>query len=110
MEDNKIYIHGTCVEGQKTKNIQKNPKVCFTVVGSTELMPSKFGTKYESAVVFGTAALCSNNDEKQMALEKFIDKYSSEFRESGMKYIKSAIDKVSIYKISIDVITGKANK
>lgn len=110
VEDNKIYIHGTCVEGQKTKNIQKNPKVCFTVVGSTELMPSKFGTKYESAVVFGTAALCSNNDEKQMALEKFIDKYSSEFRESGMKYIKSAIDKVSIYKISIDVITGKANK
>lgn len=45
-----------------------------------------------------------------MALEKFLDKYSSEYKQVGMKYIKAAINKVSVYEISIDMITGKAKR
>ena len=107
--NNKIYIHGTCESGQKTKNIHNNPKVCFTVVGNTEILPSQFATKYESVVVLGTASLCGGTD-KEMALEKFLDKYSSEYKQAGMKYIKAAINKVSVYEISIDMITGKAKR
>ena len=107
--NNKIYIHGTCESGQKTKNIHNNPKVCFTVVGNTEILPSQFATKYESVVVLGTASLCEWTD-KEMALEKFLDKYSSEYKQVGMKYIKAAINKVSVYEISIDMITGKAKR
>ena len=107
--NNKIYIHGTCVPGQKTKNMKENPKVCFTVVGDTEILPSQFATKYESVVVLGTAALLQGED-KVKALEKFIDKYSSQFIQSGMKYITAAIDKVAVYEISIDEITGKARR
>ena len=107
--NNKIYIHGTCESGQKTKNIHNNPKVCFTVVGNTEILPSQFATKYESVVVLGTASLCEGTD-KEMALEKFLDKYSSEYKQAGMKYIKAAINKVSVYEISIDMITGKAKR
>lgn len=107
--NNKIYIHGTCESGQKTKNIHNNPKVCFTVVGNTEILPSQFATKYESVVVLGTASLCEGTD-KEMALEKFLDKYSSEYKQAGMKYIKVAINKVSVYEISIDMITGKAKR
>ena len=61
--NNKIYIHGTCESGQKTKNIHNNPKVCFTVVGNTEILPSQFATKYESVVVLGTASLCEGTDK-----------------------------------------------
>lgn len=107
--NNKIYIHGTCESGQKTKNIHNNPKICFTVVGNTEILPSQFATKYESVVVLGTASLCEGTD-KEMALEKFLDKYSSEYKQAGMKYIKAAINKVSVYEISIDMITGKAKR
>ena len=107
--NNKIYIHGTCESGEKTKNIHNNPKVCFTVVGNTEVLPSQFATKYESVVVLGTASLCEGTD-KEMALEKFLDKYSSEYKQAGMKYIKAAINKVSVYEISIDMITGKAKR
>lgn len=107
--NNKIYIHGTCESGQKTKNIHNNPKVCFTVVGNTEILPSQFATKYESVVVLGTASLCEGTD-KEMALEKFLDKYSSEYKQAGMKYIKAAINKISVYEISIDMITGKAKR
>ena len=107
--NNKIYIHGTCESGQKTKNIHNNPKVCFTVVGNTKILPPQFATKYESVVVLGTASLCEGTD-KEMALEKFLDKYSSEYKQAGMKYIKAAINKVSVYEISIDMITGKAKR
>ncbi len=107
--DNNIYIHGTCEGGQKSSNIESNPKVCFTVVGNTEVVPSKFAENYESVVVFGEAEL-SNDEEKLIALEEFINKYSSEYRESGMKYIKAAMDKVHVYKISINQMTGKAKR
>ena len=32
----------------------------------------------------------SNDDEKLIALEEFINKYSSEYKESEMKYIQAA--------------------
>ena len=38
-----------------------------------------FAQKYESVVVFGKAELV-NGDEKLMALEEFINKYSSEYK------------------------------
>lgn len=63
--------------------------MCFNVVGNTEVLPSKFAENYESVVVFGKAEL-SNDDEKLIALEEFINKYSSEYKESEMKYIQAA--------------------
>lgn len=107
--NNKIYIHGACQIGQKGENIQRNPKVCFTVVGQTKVLSSKFSEEYESIVILGTAELSSEED-KIVALEEFINKYSSEYKDSGMKYIQAAKDKTSIYKISIETITGKARK
>lgn len=107
--NNNIYIHWTCEGGHKIINIENNPNVCFNVVGNTEVLPSKFAENYESVVVFGKAEL-SNDDEKLIALEEFINKYSSEYKDSGMKYIQAAKDKVHVYKISIDRMTGKAKR
>ncbi len=107
--DNYIYIHGSCEEGQKIINIKKNNNVCFTVVGKTKVLPSKFSEKYESVIVLGKAKIV-NDDMKEKALEAFLDKYSPEFKESGMKYIDSAKEKTSVYSISIEQITGKAHR
>lgn len=107
--DNYIYIHGSCEEGQKAKNIRKNNNICFTVVGKTEVLSSKFSEKYESIIVLGKAEIVNEN-MKEKVLEAFLDKYSSEFKESGMKYIHSAKEKVSVYCISIEHITGKAHR
>lgn len=104
-----IYIHGTCESGQKSENIKKNPKVCFTVIGNTEVLPSRFSENYESVVVLGKAHI-SDEFDKRIALEEFINKYSNDYKEAGMKYIDAAKDKVSIYKISIDKITGKSRR
>ena len=107
--DNYICIHGSCKEGQKAKNIKKNKNVCFTVVGKTEVLPAEFSEKYESVIVLGKAEIV-NNDVKEKVLEAFLDKYSSEFKESGMKYIYNAKDKVSVHRILIEQITGKAHR
>ena len=47
-----IYFH-CAVEGQKIDNIKQNKLVSFCAVGNTELLPDKFGTKYESIIVSG---------------------------------------------------------
>ncbi len=107
--DNYIYIHGSCEEGQKARNIKKNKSVCFTVVGKTEVLPSEFSEKYESAIVLGKAEIV-DDDMKEKVLEVFLDKYSLEFKESGMKYINRVKDRVSVYRILIEQITGKAHR
>lgn len=104
-DDEYIYIHGTNEASQRNENMKNNSKVCFTVVGKTEVLPSKFSTKYESVVVLGTARL-SEHPEKGLTL--LCDKYSPEFREAGAKYIQAALDTIAVYEIRIEEITGKA--
>ena len=105
----KIYFHCARSAGQKAENLKRDERVCFTVVGKTELMPEQFNTKYESVVVFGRARRLEGKD-KQDALEGLVDKYSAAFHAAGMQYIASAFEKVGIYEIAIDRITGKAKR
>ncbi|MCM1190857.1 MAG: pyridoxamine 5'-phosphate oxidase family protein [Butyrivibrio sp.] len=107
--DNAIYIHGTCEAGQKAENIALNGNVCFTVVGKTKVLASKFAAEYESVIVLGKAEK-ADGEAKERALEALIDKYSPAFRESGMKYIHAAGDKTTVYRITIERITGKARR
>jgi nitroimidazol reductase NimA-like FMN-containing flavoprotein (pyridoxamine 5'-phosphate oxidase superfamily) len=50
--DHRIYFH-CAIEGQKIENIKQNESVSFCAVGNTEILPDKFGTKYESVIVSG---------------------------------------------------------
>jgi nitroimidazol reductase NimA-like FMN-containing flavoprotein (pyridoxamine 5'-phosphate oxidase superfamily) len=106
--DECIYFH-CALEGRKINNIDKNPRVSFCVVGKTEVLPDKFGTKYESCIVEGLASE-SLGEEKQLALEGLIHKYSENFVSEGLKYIEKLKDKTRVFKISIESISGKARK
>lgn len=106
--ENAIYFH--CArEGQKLDSIEKNNKVSFSVVGRTKLLPEKFSTEYESTIIFGKATEV-NDEEKERALLAIIEKYSPEYIESGMEYIKRAADRTRVIKVSIENICGKARK
>jgi nitroimidazol reductase NimA-like FMN-containing flavoprotein (pyridoxamine 5'-phosphate oxidase superfamily) len=78
-------------------------------VGKTEVLPDKFSIKYESSIVFGRATELFET-EKSIALLGFLKKYSPDFIAEGMKYIDASFDKVRVYKISIDSISGKSRK
>jgi nitroimidazol reductase NimA-like FMN-containing flavoprotein (pyridoxamine 5'-phosphate oxidase superfamily) len=101
-----IYFH-CAVEGQKIDNIKQNKFVSFCAVGNTELLPDKFGTKYESVIVSGEVEEVFDMN-KQMAMEGLLHKYSSEFFDKGIKYIEGLRDKTRVFKITINKLTGKA--
>ena len=81
-----IYFH-CAVEGRKIDNIKNNKNVSFCVIGDTEILPDKFGTKYESVIVAGEIEESFDKD-KQEALEGMLRKYSSDYFEKGLEYIE----------------------
>ncbi len=101
-----IYFH-CAVEGQKIDNIKQNKSISFCVVGNTEILPDKFGTKYESIIVSGEVEEVFDMN-KQSAMEGLLHKYSPEFFDKGIKYIEGLRDKTRVFKITINTLTGKA--
>jgi nitroimidazol reductase NimA-like FMN-containing flavoprotein (pyridoxamine 5'-phosphate oxidase superfamily) len=106
--DHCIYFH-CAVEGQKIDNIKQNKSVSFCAVGNTEILPDKFGTKYESVIVSGEVEEVFDMN-KQLALEGLLHKYSPEFIDKGIKYIEDLNEKARVFKVTIDKLTGKARK
>ena len=105
---NCIYFH-CAAEGQKIDNILRNRSVSLCAVGSTEVLPGKFSTKFASVIVSGTADEVFDL-EKQLALEGLLKKYSEDFLDKGKKYIAEAKGKTRVFKITIKELTGKARK
>ena len=104
--DHCIYFH-CAVEGRKIDNIKQNKSVSFCAVGNTEILPDKFGTKYESVIVSGEVEEVFDMN-KQLALEGLLHKYSLEFIDKGIKYIEGLKEKTRVFKITINKLTGKA--
>lgn len=105
VKDDNIYFH-CALEGTKLDNICYNAKVCFTVVGSTKVLPGEFSTEFESIMAFGDAAIIEG-EEKLSALREIIKKYSPSFVEAGEIYINRAIEKTCVVRINITHLTGK---
>ena len=105
---NTLYFHCAKGVGHRVDNLRGCKKVCFTVVGKTEVLPAKFSTNYESVVVFGTAR--EAGEDKMRGLEAIIEKYAPDYKEAGQRYIREAIDKTSVIAVDIEFMTGKARK
>ena len=101
-----VYVHAA-VEGKKLQCVANNPRVCFTVVGATEVLPDKFSTRYESVMVFGKASIVEPSEEKDAALLAIVQKYSADFKEKGISYINSDKHKTVVIRITPNEITGK---
>ncbi|MGI6705004.1 MAG: pyridoxamine 5'-phosphate oxidase family protein [Clostridia bacterium] len=103
-----IYFHCAPV-GHKLDNIRDNGKVSFCVVGDAELVPDKLTSRYESVILFGRASEVDGG-EKEAAFLAMVEKYADRFLEKGKDCIKHVNDKAKIIKISIEYLSGKANK
>jgi nitroimidazol reductase NimA-like FMN-containing flavoprotein (pyridoxamine 5'-phosphate oxidase superfamily) len=100
-----IYFH--CARsGHKLDNIRHNPKVSFCVVGSSQVVPAKFSTIFESVVLFGIAEEVDGEDKKA-GLDALIRKYAGDHLAAGKKYIDSAFEKTRVFRIRITHLTGK---
>jgi uncharacterized protein len=106
--DGRLCFH-CALEGHKLDNLASNPRVSFCVVGDTEVLPGKFATRYESAIVFGRASELAG-DDKSRALAELVKKYSAEFVEQGERYLKSDFDRTRVFEIEIEASSGKARR
>ncbi len=108
LDNDKIYFH-CAIEGSKLDYLRTNNKASFCVVGKTKVMPSQFGTLYESVVVSGATSEVEG-EEKREGLIRIIEKYSGDFIQKGKEYIDESFDEVRVIKLSIESMTGKARK
>jgi nitroimidazol reductase NimA-like FMN-containing flavoprotein (pyridoxamine 5'-phosphate oxidase superfamily) len=105
--DKCIYFHGTVAGGSTYDNITRDGRVCFTVVGKTEVTPEKFSTLFGSVIAFGEASLVSGEEERLAVFREFLKKYSPGFLTEGEEYMKAMGSKAIIVKIAIKRLTGK---
>ncbi len=106
--NDKIYIH-SAKYGYKIEALQKDQKVCFTAIISAKVLPDKFTAAYESIIATGDVEFVTDQEEKMTALTAFIDNFSADFKENGMKFIAGAFAKTEVLAIKVQSLTGKAS-
>lgn len=102
-----IYMH-SAKYGYKIDALQADQKACFSIIVRSEVVPELFTTRYESIVATGDIEFIEDDSERQLVMEAFIDRFSPDFREGGMKFIKGAMGKTAVLKLNIKEMKGKA--
>jgi uncharacterized protein len=103
-----IYFH-SATTGHKLENLADNQRAAFCVVGKTRVLPDKFSTEYESAIVFGRVSEVQGS-EKASALLWLLEKYSPEDVEAGKHYIDQKGGATKVMKMDIEHLSGKARR
>lgn len=102
----KIYFHSART-GHKLDAIRKEPKVSFCVVGKNQLVPEEFTTYFTSVVVFGRAAVLTDDRERAAALRLLSEKYVKAPKERVDAEIAKSFPAVSVVEIAVEHISGK---
>jgi len=104
-----LYFHGA-LEGHKLENIAHEERVSFCAVPSVTVLPKALSTLYESAVVFGRAAVVTDAAEKRRALELLAVRFCGGVTPEAEKTIANHDSRTAVVRIRIERITGKAHR
>lgn len=104
--ENRIYFHGA-VSGAKSDGLERNSKVCFSVVGRYRVVPEEYTCLYRSAIAFGRTHEVKDREAKISVLMRFVDKYSPGLAAGGRRYADRAVDRVRAYWIDVEDLRGK---
>jgi nitroimidazol reductase NimA-like FMN-containing flavoprotein (pyridoxamine 5'-phosphate oxidase superfamily) len=111
--DDKLWVHTGAHQGHFLTNLEQNPRVCVTVseIGGMETNGQYLcdgAQLYGSVVVFGTATIVRNDDEKK---KWFFDRLRERYVPKEVSAHLSAeypdINKIIVYEIAIEKMTGK---
>ncbi|MEO1084179.1 MAG: pyridoxamine 5'-phosphate oxidase family protein [Acidobacteriota bacterium] len=107
-----IYLH-TAKTGRTRDDLEKNPRVAFTVAEMGRLLPSdaavNFSVEYASVVLEGVGRIVEDAGDAERALRLFMAKYAPDF-EYGKDYRGvSARDlaRTTVIEVRIDGWSGK---
>lgn len=104
--DTSIYLH-CATEGRKLQCIDQNPNVSFCVIGKTNVISHQFTTEYASIVLECTAHRHLSAEIRMNALTQFIEKYSPNDKEKGLKYAEASFNRTEIIRLDIIKWSGK---
>jgi len=108
VEGDLLYVH-CAIEGHKLDNIAHDGRVSYCAVASAQVLPSKLSTLYESAVVFGRAALVTDPIEKEHALRLLATRFYG-WSEQSKQELQRSGPRAAVVRINIERITGKAHR
>jgi len=104
-----IYIH-CAMEGHKLENIAHEERVSFCAVADARVLPAKLSTLYESAVVFGRAAVVTDPAEKRRALELLAVRFCGALTPEAEETIATSGSRTAVVRIRVERIAGKAHR
>jgi len=105
-KDRGLYFH--CArEGKKIDILKRNNRVCFEVETHTGIIksgkPCNWGMKYMSVIGYGKVSFINDSNEKIEALKIILNQYyKGEF-----DFTDADIDKIDVFKVDIESMTGK---
>ncbi len=104
-----VYFHCAADEGKKVSFIEKDDRVCVEadVFDGYHGEGIKITTLYKSVIGFGKIEKCAG-EEKIKGLRLLMEHCGYKPEEETLKTCAS-FDKVAIYKITLDEVTGKKN-
>lgn len=103
---NRIYFH-SAREGHKVDAIRKCPKVSFSFIDKEDVISREFTTYFRSAQVFGSAVIVQDQQEKDMALLKFCEKFCSADMDRFEEVMANEASQAIIIRVDIEQMTGK---
>ena len=104
-----LYIH-CALEGHKLENIAHEERVSFCAVAGATVLPASLSTLYESAIVFGRAAVVTDPTEKRRALELLAIRFCGAMTPEAEKVIADSGSQTAVVRIRIEQISGKAHR
>jgi nitroimidazol reductase NimA-like FMN-containing flavoprotein (pyridoxamine 5'-phosphate oxidase superfamily) len=107
-----IYLHGA-VGGRTRENVDADGRICFAASEMGRLLPADramgFGVEYAGVVVFGRAALVTDDAEARRGLQLLLNKYFPHLR-PGDDYTPTTdrdLEVTAVYRIDIESWSGK---
>lgn len=101
-----LYFHGA-KEGRKIDAMKSNFWGCAVILGETMIVPEKFGRKYESAIIEGPIELIDDSEQKRQIMTWVSESRSPGYPEKGQAVIERMLDRVLVYKMKMEIVSGK---
>ena len=101
-----LYFHGS-QEGRKIAAMKSNPQACAVIMGETQIRPARFGREYASVIADGTIELINEPEIKRQVMTWVVERKSPDNIEKGKVIIEKMLDRVLVYKMQMETITGK---
>lgn len=106
-EELPIVCMHSAQQGHKIDAIVNDPKVCFTVVGQSRIVPERITDYFQSAIAFGRAWVENDPQIRLDALHALGEKYYAGFENLVEDDIVKSGPHCSIILMEIEQLTGK---